>query len=347
MRWNASFDGPLYTNSKYRDTKDPCPVFDGKLWHIFGSGGSVLNEDWSILHATAEDISGPWIEQESLVLPQVTGGAVAAPGVIFDNNIFHMFVQTDCFHLNGTIEYLTSTDGFEFTYQNTALYPLLETRQLAEDMITSSEAQHLTRHPEIGIYDSHPAIIDGEKYFVYSGMAEVGRPDIYLAKSTTNLWQGPWERVYSPHTYGPILVHEAVIHHNQHTFAEYEWGLEGAQLIQLPQGLILLNGVCFLPQAQRGRRQRIFLAVAENVLGPYTTVGPLIDPPAYGWDSGENGHAAGLIHELDLLIVYQARPLDGPWRYGLLTINLELLEQYLKKFLTLHKKLHGFTPLLS
>jgi hypothetical protein len=347
MRWNARFDGPLLTKTRYRDTKDPCPVYDGKLWHIFGSGGSVLSEQWEIMHATAEDITGPWMEQEPLDLPQVKGGAVAAPGVIFDEGHFHMFVQTDCFNLNGTIEYLTSTDGFVFNYGNTALYSLQETRQLPRNMLTTEETREMADYSETGIYDSHPSMVDGEKYLVYSGMAEVGRPDIYLAKSTTQSWEGPWERIYSPETSGPILIHEEVVHHNQRKYGDYEWGLEGAQLIELPNGMILLNGVCFLPEGSRGRRQRIFLAVAEHVAGPYITVGPLINPSESGWDSGENGHAAGLIVDQELVIIYQARPVDGPWRFGLLSINVSLLETYLERFLTLHKRVHGFTPLIS
>jgi hypothetical protein len=347
MRWNARFDGPLLPNTRYRDTKDPCPVFDGNLWHIFGSGGSVLSEHWEILHATADDVSGPWTEHNPLHLPEVHGGAVAAPGVIFDEELFHMFVQTDCFNLNGTIEYLTSKDGFTFNYVNTALYSLQETLQLRQNMLTTEESKELADLSETGIYDSHPAVIKGQKYLVYSGMAEVGRPDIYLAKSVSNDWKGPWERVYLSQKPGPILTHEEVVHHNQRMWGDYEWGLEGAQLIEMPRGLILLNGVCFLPQGNRGRRQRIFLAVAEQVTGPYATVGPLIQPPDSGWDSGENGHSAGIINEHELIIIYQARPLEGPWRYGLLSIEISLLEAYLKRFITLHKKIHGFAPLLT
>jgi hypothetical protein len=347
MRWNARFDGPLLTETKYRDTKDPCPVFDGRQWHIYGSGGSVLSEQWDILHATADDISGPWTEHEALTLPNVQGGVVAAPGVVFEDGVFHMFVQTDCFRLNGTIEYLTSVDGFSFTYRHTALYSLQETRQQRRNMLTTEESEAVAKQPETGLYDSHPVIIAGERYLVYSGMAEVGRPDIYLAKSTHNSWGGDWRREFSPHRNGPILHHEEVIHHNQPDYGDYEWGLEGAQLIELPGGLILLNAVCFLPYGKRGTRQRIFLAVAEQILGPYITVGPLIDPPETGWDAGENGHATGMIEGDDLLIMYQARPEGGPWRYGLLMIEVEPLTAYLKHFLTIHKKIHGFTPLLQ
>jgi hypothetical protein len=73
--------GPLYTQTQYKDTKDPCPVFDGKEWHIFGSGGSITTETGEILHATAPEISGPWTEQEACQLVGLAGDHVCAPGV--------------------------------------------------------------------------------------------------------------------------------------------------------------------------------------------------------------------------------------------------------------------------
>src|SRR5689334_20484834 len=41
---------PLLEPLSVRDTKDPCPVFDGKKWHLFGSAGSVIREEWLIFH---------------------------------------------------------------------------------------------------------------------------------------------------------------------------------------------------------------------------------------------------------------------------------------------------------
>src|SRR4051812_40072086 len=79
--------GPLWQESQYRDTKDPCPVFDGKQWHIFGSGGMAVSDDpetretWDLLHATAPAVHGPWTEQPSIVLEGLNGLHVAAPGV--------------------------------------------------------------------------------------------------------------------------------------------------------------------------------------------------------------------------------------------------------------------------
>lgn len=35
---------------------------------------------------------------------------------------------------------------------------------------------------------------------------------------------------------------------------DYEWGIEGAQLVELPDGRVLLNATCFLPEGRRGNR---------------------------------------------------------------------------------------------
>jgi hypothetical protein len=333
LRLDIQRQGPLYEKTQYNDVKDPCPVFDGKMWHIFGSGGDVSVEKWHVLHATAPAKEGPWTEQPTLVLEGVTGEAVAAPGVIFDDGLFHMFIQTDCFHLSGKIEYLTSEDGFSFKYVNTSLYSLQVTQQEEANMLTTEQVSQLEKSPLAGVYDSHPALIHGQRYLVYSGMSEVGRPDIYLAKSTTNTWEGPWERVRSSERKEAILSHEEVIHHNQKFQNNYEWGLEGAQLVELPNGWVLLNAVCFLPGGEFRTRQRVFFAISKEVTGPYQTIGPILKPTKEGWESGENGHAAGLVQDGKFELFYQGRALTGPWRYGIATFDIDQLEDYVEYFL--------------
>jgi hypothetical protein len=282
----------LFEPQQFRHVKDPCIVFDGKQYHIYGSGAKGEAQVWGIAHFTAPDIDGPWTEVKPVVLCGVEGPRVCAPGVIFDG-IFHMFIQTECFGLNGTIEYATSEDGEVFTRVNTALTSL--------------------PGDEAGIYDPHPAMIVNngvvERYFTYTGMQRVSHGDLYLAKSS-GTWAGPWERL------GKILRHEEVAHHNQHEYPDYEWGLEGSQLLQLPDGRFLLNAVCFLPEAPRGRKQRVFFAVSEKIFGPYCSLGPIILPSATGWDSAENGHASVLLKEGKLHLFYQAKALHAPWRYG-------------------------------
>ncbi|GEM_PF-689099 len=319
--------GPLISQpTQYTDTKDPCPVFDGKIWHIFGSGGSSQVEVWKILHATAQSLEGPWQEQPPAILEGVSGDHVAAPGVVYDEQekIFHMFVQKDFAALGGTVEHLISKNGTLFRHADTALRSILNTG-------------------EAGIYDPQPTIIKGQKYLSYSGTptAEqlptffLAKPDLYLAKSTTNSWDGPWERM------GRILGHEEVPHHNQHDHPDYEWGLEGSQLLELPNGKILMNAVCFLPDGPRGTRQRIFFAVANKVTGPYKSLGVMLNPTPNGWESGENGHAAAFIDGNALHLFYQARGLNDSsnrWRYGIASYDLMKL-QYLSDISTESKKL--------
>lgn len=308
---NFERKGLLLKSDIYWHTKDPCPVFDGRMWHIFGSGGRTGAEIWHILHATAQTPEGPWIEQEASILEVVEGPHVAAPGVIYDNEerLFHMFIQREFMQLGGTVEHLVSHDGNRFRFSDTSLTSNPETK-------------------EAGIYDPHPALIGGKKYFIYSGMEKVARPDLYLAESESGSWNGPWKRL------GKIVAHEDIFHHNQHTHEDYEWGLEGSQLIQLPRGNILLNAVCFLPEGRRGERQRVFFAAASKVTGPYYTMGPIIEPfgeqqKPENWESGENGHAAGIIHEDKLLLFYQSRAFSprSRWCYGLAVFNIEEIEK--------------------
>jgi len=312
-----SKQGPLFSESRYKDTKDPCPVYDGEMWHIFGSGGSVRDEKWKILHAISPTLDGPWLETDPVTLNGVSGDHVAAPGVWFDRETktFHMFVQTDFLAINGTVEYLESFDGKVFNKINTALTSVPQTE-------------------EAGIYDPHPAIIFNQKYLIYSGTPRVqkenekfvSKPDIFLAKSESNTWKGPWQRI------GKILDHHAIAeHHNQPDHPDYEWGIEGPQLIELPNRQILLNATCFLPEGKFGTRQRTFFAIAKQVTGPYKTLGPVIHENLETWESGENGHAACVLIGKNLHLFYQARSQtmgdaqSNDWRYGIATFDISPL----------------------
>jgi len=282
------------------DVKDPCPVFDGHTWHMYGSGGTVTTETWKIYHATAPALEGPWTQQPLITLP-VEGSGVAAPGVVFDDGIFHMFVQTEFMKPGGKCEHLVSNDGFTWALLPTAFFAL------------SNTAEH-------GIYDPHPAIIGGEKYIAYSAMPKfkkVPQPDVYLAKSDSGTWFGPWTRM------GKILDHDEVSHHNARDHHDYEWGIEGPQLVELPDGRIMLNATCFLPEGKRGCRQRVFFAVADRVEGPYRSIGPVLEPN----QPGENGHSTVLIEGDELKLFYQSRleETNHKWRYGILTAKVETL----------------------
>lgn len=288
---------PLFHPRKAEDLKDPCPVFDGATWHVFGSSGNVRREEWNILHATAPDLYGPWTECEPITLP-IEGSGVAAPGVIYEHGVFHMFVQTEFAKPGGRCEHVISTDGFAWTRQPPALCAVPHT---GED----------------GIYDPHPAIIAGQRYLIYSAMppfSKVPQPDIYLARSMSDSWFGPWKRL------GKILDHSDLPHHNAREHPDYEWGIEGAQLLELPHGRILLNATCFLPEGKRGTRQRVFFAIADRPEGPYRTIGPVLEPG----EAGENGHSTALLSGEELTLFYQSRAsaTNNLWRYGIAKFNL-------------------------
>ena len=284
----------LLDGGDYVACKDPCPVqLDGE-WHLFGTGAHP-DYRYDILHATAHHVEGPWRVRTPSVLPPIAGTCVAAPGVVSDGRRLHMFLQTEYNLFDGVVEHLISDDrGATFVHHDTALVSVPGTE-------------------EAGVYDPHPAEIDGRPYLVYSGFAEIGRPDLFLARSVGGGWGGPWQRL------GCVLRHEDVPHHNQHDDPAYEWGLEGGQLIELPDGRVLLNAVCFLAAAPPGERQRVFLATAPGPLGPFEVHGPVLHPTT---GSGEVGHAAGVVLGDELVLFFQERVGDGPWRYGVATATL-------------------------
>ncbi len=285
----------LFDTHDYVDVKDPCVVRLGPRWHLFGTGAHH-GYRYDILHATAAAPGGPWRLRPPARLPALTGSCVAAPGVIAEGGRLHMFVQTEYNLLGGVIEHLVSDDrGATFARQGTALASLAAVG-------------------EAGIYDPHPCEIDGERYLVYSAFSVVGRPDVYLARSVTGDWAGPWQRL------GRILEHTDVPGHNQHDDPAYEWGLEGAQLVELPDGRILLNAVCFVGGAPAGHRQRVFFAVADQPWGRYEVGGPVLEPVD---GLGEVGHATVLVHDDQLLLYVQERVRGGHWHYALADAPLD------------------------
>jgi hypothetical protein len=279
---NAAVLSPLsLSGSSYEEVKDPCVVEDRGTWHMYGTG-IVAPNAFEILHATAPSLGGPWLLRDPVRTPGLRGTCLAAPGIVVDDGTFHMFLQTEYNLLDGRIEHLVSGDGGRsFSYQDTAMVSLPGGR-------------------EAGIYDPHPAEIAGERYLVYSAFGVVGEPDIFLARSAGESWNGPWERQ------GPILVHEQVPFHNARGREGYEWGLEGAQLLELPDGRVLLNAVCFLADGAPGSRQRVFFAIAATPDGPYELLGPVLDSsPTEA--SGENGHATAVIDGDELALFIQQR----------------------------------------
>ena len=291
--------GALYEPRRYPDVKDPCPVFDGVRWHVFGTGCGVPG-GVEVMHLTAPALSGPWQEEP----PPVLHGArrvrfPCAPGVVAEDGRLHMFLHHHFNELGGRIEHLVSDDGgHTFVRRDTAL---------------KSKA----RSGEAGIYDPDGAEVDGQRYLSYAAMLVLTQPDLYVARSRTGSWDGPWERL------GCVLDHARVPFHNQRGAAGYEWGLEGPQLLELPGGSVVLTAVCFLDGRRRGHRQRIFLAVADDPTGPYVVLGPAV-PPSGPDGAGENGHGAAVLDGGLVHLFYQERAGENrPWRFMRATVEPE------------------------
>lgn len=106
-------------------------------------------------------------------------------------------------------------------------------------------------------------------------------------------------------------------------------GIEGGQLIEMPNGSVMLNAVCFLTESEYappGKKQRFFIAMANSIEGPYTVMGPVISPTLRGWESGENGHATAIIENGELKFFYHARANKGKnprWRYGIAGVPIQ------------------------
>lgn len=278
--------------SLYAHVKDPCPVFDGEGWHLFGTGDRGQGSPHEILHATADELTGPWRLQPPSVLRGVHGDTVA-PGVVAEHGRLHMFIQTTFNNLGGHAAHLVSDDrGTSFVRRRLALRARPGTA-------------------EAGIYDPRPTEIDGSRYLVYSAFSVIGRPDVFLARSRSGGWDGPWDRL------GCILAHPQVSWHNQHDDPRYEWGLEGAQLLELPDRQVLLNATCFLPGARPRDRQRVFFALGDAPTGPFDVLGPVVPGP-YDEGAFENGHgtavldASGRLH----LLFHEWTSGAAGWRFG-------------------------------
>ncbi len=278
----------------YLELKDPCPVYDGTRWHLFGTAIPAPHT-FEILHATADELTGPWHVLAPVDGAGLAGSCVAAPGVAAENGRLHLFLQTEYNRFGGVVEHLVSDDGgVAFRHARTALTALPGT-------------------DEAGLYDPHPCTVHGQRYLAYSAFSTIGSPDVHVARSTSATWDGPWERL------GPVLRHEHVAWQARRDREDYEWGLEAPQLLELPDGRVLLVGVCFLPGGLAGTRQRVFMAVAADPLGPYEVLGPVIEPE----EAGENGHGCAVVDRGDLWLFYQERTLPDPrWRLALAEVPI-------------------------
>jgi hypothetical protein len=285
----------------YFEIKDPSVVKAQDGYYMYCSLGTSVTQQWVIGRFKAEHPGGPWQELPHAKLTGVEGGEVCAPAVVLEEKdgkpVWKMYVQNTCFSENGIIALAESEDGEHFT----ALPPAMTAADVPRGDV-----------PVVGLYDVAVSDVekDGRAYecMAFSAYRRVGCGDVYL--SFREKGAAAWDE--------PVLAlkQEDVPFHNRPSAPNFEWGLEGAKVVQLADDAFLMVGVAFLDKSndERGTRQRVFLAASKTPGGPYTAMNTPIEPTAYPEGKGENGHPDTVDMDGKLGLLYQERAGEGkPW----------------------------------
>lgn len=294
------------------EIKDPSIVKVKDKWMMYASIGNSLTQQWKVGRFVSNAINGQWIELEPVKIDGLQGPQLCAPAMLYqkDEKQWIMYIQTACFEENGVISKATSKDGNKFTGVASSL--------LRSDMIRNSP------HRIVGLYDAGISEVNwmNEKLtlMVFSGYRSVGNGDLYLTYKKSSDTDVKWNRPQL------LLSQEEVPFHNKPNSKEYEWGLEGAKIIELSKNNYLLIGVCFaaLPLSYIGHRQRVFLASSKSPFGPFKVIGIPFLPISLESKTGEQGHPDTVIEDNSLWIVYQERKNNkSPWYLNYAKIDLQ------------------------
>jgi hypothetical protein len=304
---------------KYYEIKDPSVVIlpNGNFM-MFASIGNSVRQEWQVGRFISDSPTGTWKEVPPVIFENLSGPQLCAPAVTYEEKngqpLWKMYIQTACFEEDGVIALATSNDGHVFTGQATTV--------ATKSSVKNNPA------PVVGVYDVGVSeIMHGQEELlcmIYSGYRKVGCGDLYISFRKKHEPEESWSAAEC------LLTQEQVPFHNSPDYSDYEWGLEGAKLVQLSSTCFLLIGVCFMPMPREhlGNKQRVFLAVADNHQGPFTPLCTPFAPQKNEWNTGENGHPDTLIVGNDLWIVYQERYGDGkPWHLRVAQVSLEKLER--------------------
>jgi hypothetical protein len=290
---------------------------------MFASIGNVREEKWIVGRFLANTPTGPWQELPPVIFTNITGPQLCAPAVTYEEKngqpLWTMYIQTCCFAEDGVIVKATSTDGSTFNGE-------------PQPLVTKHTAD--TTHPVVGVYDVGISEISLEQEpilcLLYSGYRKVGNGDLYMTYRKKFAPEDAWTRGKL------ILAQEAVPFHNHPSQSDYEWGLEGAKLVQLGDTFLLI-GVCFQPGRQFGNRQRVFFAGAISIEGPFIPLCTPFRPQNPNLNLGENGHPDTLIIKNDLWIVFQERQDAGSyWHLRAARFDLRQLGSYVKTGITIN-----------
>lgn len=245
---------------------------------------------------------GPWRQMESATVHGITGPEICAPQVLLGEEngapLWTMYVQTSCFKPDGVIAVATSHNGIDF-YAHPA--PVLTRDDVQPQSVISLY--------DVSVSDISLAGTDYE-CMVFSGYRHIGCGDLYMSLRRKDCPGGPWDKPQL------ILAQEDMPFHNRPGSANFEWGLEGAKIVQLAEDSFLLAGVCFLDKNpdEHGTRQRVFFAAAKHPSGPFDLHTLPIEPTPYDIGTGENGHPDIILQDDRLIMLYQERAGDRkPW----------------------------------
>lgn len=304
------------------EIKDPSVVqmADGR-YMMFASVGNSVTQTWLVGRFIADHPAGEWQELEPVEFTNLAGPQLCAPAVTYQiiDGLpqWEMYIQTACFEEDGRIVYATSTDGQTFIGHP---QPLVTREDVAP-----------TNHPVVGVYDvgvSEIKLEDQELIcMLYSGYRKVGCGDIYASYKKKHDTTASWSKGQR------LIAQEEVPFHNRPDYEHFEWGLEGAKLIQVADDCFLIIGVCFMPKPDGflGTRQRVFMAAATSLNGPFQPIGLPFLPVSVNNQTGENGHPDTLIEGETLWVIYQERTGDGrPWHLRTAAFNLPALELFMR-----------------
>jgi hypothetical protein len=288
--------------------KDPsiARLRDGS-YVMYATTADVSLSAYGVTRFRAAHPSGPWREVGPVHIHDLDGPEVCAPAIQIsdtpDGPLYFLYIQTACFSEGGIIAHATSTDGQHFYASRLPLLTVDHVRN--------------PRHTLVGLYDVavSDVVTNGRPYqcMTFSGYRSIGCGDIYMTMRSINGTNASW----SPPKL--ILAQENVPFHNLPGAKNFEWGLEGAKILQLEEDVFLLMGVCFVDKAgkQRGTRQRVFTAAARTPKGPFLPMDMPFSPVRYPHGEGENGHPDVIdLGNGNLAVLYQERAGDAvhyPW----------------------------------
>lgn len=306
-------------HERYYEIKDPSVVqLAADSFMMFASIGNSIDQHWKVGRFIASDPMGVWQELEPVVFHNLNGPQLCAPAVeyVLEDEQPHwtMYIQTACFEENGIIAVATSRDGLHFYGQ--------------EKVVASRDSIEQPKAPIIGVYDvgTSEIMYQGEQYHcvLFSGYRRVGCGDLFLSVKRKN--EAEWTKGVC------ILSQEEVPFHNHPEYEFYEWGLEGAKLIQLADDSFALIGVCFIPKPHEflGTRQRVFFATSKTPFGPFTPIGTPIEPQKNDWQGGENGHPDTLLIDNKLVVIYQERAGNAyPWHLRITSYDVNKFSSWM------------------